>query len=742
MSSRFSSAMAGLLIVLLAAFFILTVRNMVEVNERVDAMENGPYVVAVEAGKVETRLVQLDTLAKQLVYARTKEAIDNVESSYATIDEEVQESLSVILDHHIDKDISAALARSYDELLALQGEYIDLCRNPETFDAEVRSFAEEKINPKINDLLDVNTRVLEESANQVESICVDVDEIGRQNIIMASMLMAVLVASLIDYMVMIRCNNRKRMQLKESLREALAQAQNANKAKSQFLSSMSHDIRTPLNAIVGLTAIADSHIDDPHRVRECLSRIQVSSHHLLELINDILDMNKIESGKIELNEEQFSLPDFINGIITIIQPHARAKNLNLDVVIGNVRQETVIGDELRLNQAILNILGNAVKYTPDGGSIRLIMSEEESEKAGSCNYRFVVHDTGIGMTPEFIEKIFEPFERERTATTYHTDGVGLGMPITKNLIDLMEGGIQVESVLGEGTVVTIVVPLKAANEEGKEIDLTAFRNAPILVVDDDPDVLKNTQLILNEIGLKVVTVASGNEAIVRAASAYDTNDNFRAIIMDWTMPGMDGIETIKQIQRKIGEKTPPILLTAYDWSEVEDEARTAGATAFILKPLFKSRLCHALNSLCNDEIEVDTVKEKQESKEIHGRVLLVEDNSLNRQIATELMQDFGVEVEQACDGIEAINMVKSAPDAYYDLVFMDIRMPHMGGLEATRRICEFMHEAKRSRPPIVAMTANAFNEDKRAALEAGMDGFMAKPIDINELKMHLRTYLR
>lgn len=739
-----SNVMAALIVILLAAFFGLTVRNSAEVNELVDTIESGPYVVSNEAGRVETCLVQLQTLAERSIYTRTDAAIDDVERSYAEVDEVMQASVDFIAEHHINVELREALDQGYAELLVLQEEYIALCRNPEVTDAEIEAFVYEKIIPKIDDLLYVDARIFDVSTARVAELCALVDDLGRQNIVMACILMTAVFASLVVFLTLLRKNRKREEQLMVGIQDALELAQAANKAKSHFLSNMSHDIRTPMNAIVGLTNIAESHIDEPHRVRECLERIKISSNHLLSLINDVLDMSKIESGKIVLNDEQFSLPDFMSGIVTIVQPQARAKNLRLDIVIGNVKQESVIGDRLRLDQAILNLTSNAIKYTPEGGTVRLAMSEEDSPLPGCRNYRIVVQDTGIGMSPEFLERIFDPFERERNSTASHTDGVGLGMPITKNVLDMMGGTIQVESVLGKGTTITVVVPLKAADEAGEEVDLSELRGVPVLVVDDDTDVLESTQLILDEIGLRSETATCGADAVDLAVAAHRADDSFRAIIMDWIMPGMDGIETIRRIRDEVGTATPIILLTAYDWTEIEDEAKKAGVTAFISKPLFKSRLCHALKVLCGEnateEPFVDVMEERTEEK-ISGRVLLVEDNPLNSEIATELIAQFGIEVDQAFDGQEAVDMLAATPDGHYGLVFMDVQMPRMDGIEATRQICDLFEKSARKRPPIVAMTANAFDQDRESAIAAGMDGFMTKPINMDELKHNLRTYL-
>ena len=503
---------------------------------------------------------------------------------------------------------------------------------------------------------------------------------------------------------------------------------------------MSHDIRTPMNAIVGLTAIASAHLQEPARVRECLERIATSSKHLLCLINDVLDMGKIESGKIILNEERFSFPDMVSGVVTIVQPQARAKNLALDIVIGNIERETVLGDSMRLSQVLLNVVGNAVKYTPEGGSVRLSISEGPSPRDGYRTYRFVVQDTGVGMTPEFLERIFNPFEREGSPHTLNIEGTGLGMAITKNVVDMVDGTISVESEEGKGSTFIVTVPLRPVIDVDEAVDLAELQGDRVLVVDDDSDVLESTLAILDEVGLRGVAASSGFEAHDAAVKAREEGDGFCAIVVDWAMPGMDGVETARRIRAEVGDEVPIILLTAYDWSDVEAQARSAGVTAFVSKPLFKSRLCHMLKALCGTgEQQVRACC--AERPHVNGRVLLVEDNELNREIATELICQLGPEVDQARDGEEALEKLLGSGATRYDLVFMDVKMPRMGGIEATQALKEASARTGCALPPIIAMTANAFNEDREEALAAGMDGFMTKPIDLKELERILLAHL-
>lgn len=740
-SAWLSRITAAVLIMLLAAFYITTVNNMIAVDHKTEQIKNSPYPVSVAAGGIETLLTQCRTLADRPLYVRTDGAIANVEQSYAQIDEDMREKTAFIADNHdIDAKTATALKRGYEDLADIQTAYIALCRNPDVTDEQIAAFANDSIKPVIDKLLELDRTVLDESSESVDDLYATVTAVGAQTIAVASALMAAVILSLAVYLTILRRNRKQEAQLQEDVRHALALAQTANAAKSQFLSNMSHDIRTPMNAIVGLTAIAGAHLNEPKRVQDCLNRIALSSKHLLGLINDVLDMGKIESGKIVLSNEAFSLPDLVSGIVAILQPQARAKNLQLDIVIGNIQQENVVGDSMRLNQALINLVSNAVKYTPEGGSVRLSMYEKPSNQEGCRDYAFVVQDTGTGMSPEFLEKIFDPFEREESAAANHTEGTGLGMAITKNVVDMMGGTIEVESVLGEGSTFTATIPLKV-EDESEEPDLSELRGARVLVVDDDPDVLENTLPFLEEAGLRGAMAFSGAEALALTTEAHREGDDFRAIIIDWVMPVMDGVETVRRIREEVGEDTPIILLSTYDWSEIEDEAKGAGVTAFVSKPLFKSRLYRVLQSMCSNG-QQDGSRTVRIPPRVKGRVLLVEDNELNCEIASELIQNTGAQVETVPDGLEAVDRVIDSPDGHYDLVFMDMQMPRMNGIEAVKAIRHALARQKRPCPPIVAMTANAFNEDRERALAAGMDGFLTKPIDIDELEDVLGKHLQ
>ncbi len=532
----------------------------------------------------------------------------------------------------------------------------------------------------------------------------------------------------------------RELQIRYALKEASEAAQAANRAKSDFLARMSHDIRTPMNAIMGMTAVAAMHLDDRERLTDCLSKITISSRHLLALINDVLDMSKIESGKVTLSEEPFSISDMVDSIMTIIRPQAKSRHLQLRVHISDIEHEHVIGDTLRLHQVFVNILGNAVKFTPEGGTVMFSIKECESLVSGRACYEFVCEDTGIGMDENFIKTIFDPFTRSDNSVNRKIEGTGLGMSIAYNIIRMMDGDIQVESKLGTGSKFTVRVHLKKQGVEAEDVrELAELR---VLVADDNQTSCISTCAILESIGMEAEWVLSGEEAIQRTVEVHELHEDFAAVILDWKMPGKDGIETAREIRKVIGEQVPIIILSAYDWTEVEDEARDAGIQAFIEKPLFRSRLVYALKSVLAQDEELKNMEplEVKTTKYSGKRVLLVEDNELNREIAKELLSYIDVEVEFAEDGKIATDMVKNSPLYHYDLIFMDIQMPVMDGYEATRCIRGLGREDT-DRMPIIAMTANAFADDIRHAQEAGMNDHVAKPVETEKLEKILDKWL-
>ena len=511
----------------------------------------------------------------------------------------------------------------------------------------------------------------------------------------------------------------------------------ASRAKSEFLANMSHDIRTPMNAIVGMTAIATAHIDDREQVQNCLRKITLSSKHLLGLINDALDMSKIESGKLTLTTEQISLKEVVEGIVNIMQPQVKSKKQTFDIHVENILTENVWCDGVRLNQVLLNLLSNATKYTPEGGSIQLSLSEEKSPKGEDYVRIYIkVKDNGIGMSPDFLKKIYESYSRADETRIHKTEGAGLGMAITKYIVDAMKGTIDIKSEPDKGSEFFLTFDFEKAAAVEMDMVLPSWN---MLVVDDDELLGKAAMDVLKSIGIKAEWALSGEKAIELVIQHHKKRDDYQIILLDWKLPGMNGIQAAKEIRRNLGDEVPILLISAYDWSEFEAEAREAGISGFISKPLFKSTLYHALCQYM--DIETDHGQKLNPNIDLSGcRILLAEDNELNWEIASELLSDLGVELDWAEDGQICLDMFQSSPAGYYDAILMDIRMPHVTGYEAAKIIRGLNHPDALS-IPIIAMSADAFSDDIQRCLEAGMNAHIAKPIDVKELKRLLKRYL-
>ncbi len=533
---------------------------------------------------------------------------------------------------------------------------------------------------------------------------------------------------------------RNEMEQRSNLKDALMQANRASKAKSVFLSNMSHDIRTPMNAIVGFTSLAMKHIDNRERMEEYLKKIMTSGNHLLSLINDVLDMSRIESGKIRLDEKACSLPEILHSICNIVQADVHAKQLELHIDTLDIRNEDIYCDKLRLNQVLLNLLGNAVKYTGAGGAINMRITEKAGAPDGFAQYEFSIKDNGVGMSDEFVEHIFEPFEREKNSTTSGIQGTGLGMAITKNIVDMMNGTIEVESELGVGSTFTVSFVFRTRKEEKEEQAIPELKNCRALVVDDDFNTCDSVSYMLGQIGLRAEWTLSGKEAVLRTKQASMRKEGYLVYIIDWLLPDMNGIEVTRRVRQVMGDNVPVIVLTAYDWSEIEEEAKEAGVTAFCSKPLFMSELRKCLRTVIGAEEQVEEEKEGREVQFKAGRILLAEDNELNQEIAVEILGGAGFTTEVAENGKVALEMLQRSDPGYYQLVLMDVQMPVMSGYEAVREIRQLENQ-RLAGIPVIAMTANAFEEDKQEALRNGMDGHIAKPINIELLFTTLNKVL-
>ncbi len=530
-------------------------------------------------------------------------------------------------------------------------------------------------------------------------------------------------------------------ELNAKLQVAVEKAESANRAKSTFLSNMSHDIRTPMNAIIGFTTLALSNIDDTDRVKDYLGKTLASSNHLLSLINDVLDMSRIESGKIHLEEVEVNLSDVLHDLKTIVSGQIYAKQLELYMDVMDVTDEDVYCDKTRLNQILLNLLSNAIKFTPAGGTVSVRVRQLAGKVRGCGQYEFRIKDNGIGMSQEFAQKIFEPFERERTSTVSRIQGTGLGMAITKNIVDMMGGTIEVQTAQGKGTEFTVCVPMRAQTEQRPVEKITELEGLKALVVDDDFNTCDSVTKMLVKVGMRAEWTLSGKEAVLRARQSIEMSDAYHAYIIDWRLPDMNGIEVTRQI-RSLHDDTPIIILTAYDWSDIEVEAKAAGVTAFCSKPMFMSDLRETLMSALGQKSE-DAVQGllPEKNADFKGKhILLVEDNELNREIAQEILREYGFLVDSAENGAVAVEKVSTAAPGSYDLLLMDVQMPIMDGYTATRKI-RALDDPARAKLPILAMTANAFDEDRRNALESGMNGFLSKPIVIGDLVQELHKIL-
>ena len=566
-------------------------------------------------------------------------------------------------------------------------------------------------------------------------------EWGTLTILSAVIILAALLLVFYKYFGLTRQQLREVEEARQAAEAAQREAEHANRAKSEFLSNMSHDIRTPMNAIVGMTAIATANMDNTEQVKNCLRKITLSSKHLLGLINDVLDMSKIESGKMTLNMDQVSLREVVDSIVSICQPQMRAKHLNFDVFIHDISTENVICDSVRLNQVLLNLMSNAIKFTPEGGEIHMALYEEESPKGQDyVRIHIQVQDTGIGMSEEFKKHIFDSFAREDSQRVHRTEGTGLGMTITKYIVvDAMGGSIDMDSELGKGTRFFVTLDLEKALVMEEDMILP---NWNMLVVDDDRQLCESTVAALKSIGITAEWTLDGESAVEMVVKRHRRGDDYQIILLDWRLPDMDGISTAKSIRQELGDNVPILLISAYDWTEIEDDAREAGITGFISKPLFKSTLFNSLRQF-TDVPQASQAEERPREKgwNLAGRrILLAEDNELNWEIANELLSEEGLVLDWAENGQVCVEMFQRSEVGYYDAVLMDVRMPVMGGYEATQ-VIRGLDRPDRDLP-IIAMTADAFAEDVKRALDCGMNAHVAKPIDVDEVMRLLAKYMK
>ena len=553
----------------------------------------------------------------------------------------------------------------------------------------------------------------------------DLNAVTQDWILIGVITFGLLLLLVTDFLYMNSFNKRLQVMARE--------AEAANKAKTDFLSTMSHDIRTPMNAIIGLTTIAEKKLDDREAVEENLRKIALAGSHLLTLINDILDISKVESGKLTLSPLTFSIVETVQNLMNLSQPMVREKNIDFNIRINRMEKEYLYADQLRLNQICINILSNAIKYTEPGGRIVVDLREEESEKEGCIRLIYRVADTGIGMSPEFLEKMYQPFSRQTDSRVNSIQGTGLGLAITRQMVELMNGTIECRSEVGKGTTFTITLDLPVSEKQLEEMRID---DVDVLIADDDPVLLETAVDTLKSLGIRAESANSGMEALEMVRHRHEAGRDYNVIILDWRMPDMDGIETIRRIREEAGTMIPILLTSAYDWSDVEDEAKEAGASGFIGKPLFRSRLYEKINALLGAEVKA--LEPEDDYSDLAGmNILIAEDNAVNWEIISAMLGMFGITSERAENGRICVDKMAGAAEGSYDLIFMDIQMPEMNGLDATRHIRRLENKWAAS-IPIIAMTADAFSENVAECLKAGMNGHIAKPIDLKLVIKEIR----
>ena len=741
MTTKLKSPKITFIICFIAVLFaVISIYSANRMRTTSQDMYEHPYMVTNTAREMRSRLLDMKRFvgifmttgfdkeddARKLFEERYKlqnEAIDKIKECYLGSKEDV-----------------AALRESMDDLVAVQDEALKFVGKQHTAE-EIQSFIDENIYPCYDAVSDCLDAIIAFSDSKIYSLTESstytaVISIGTALFMTIGIVFLTITSNIAEQ------KNIRNMKARElELQDALLAARKANNAKKDFLSRMSHEIRTPMNAIIGMTAIAGSHLEDRGRVEDCLSKIAFSSRHLLSLINDILDMSKIEAGKLTIGHEAFRLPQLTEAVISVAYPQAKGQGKIFKCSISDVTHEIFVGDFLRVNQILLNLLSNAIKFTPQGGTIRLEIKQVE-RKNGGVFLQFIVSDTGIGMSEEFLEHLFLPFEQADNQISQKYGGTGLGMAITHNLVDLLGGSIQVKSKPQEGTTFTVQLPfdLPAEAMEQRKWQLDTLK---VLFVDDEEDVCIHATLLLKRMGILSHYLKSGQEAVKAVLEAHETGTDYDVCIIDWQMPDMDGVKVTRQIREKLGPDTLIIIISAYDWSEIEEEARLAGANAFIAKPLFQSTLYNVLVSAFGAAPSQPSCEEKSEvERDIFTgkRFLLAEDNALNQEIAVELLSMTGAVIDCATNGEEAVKRFEVSPAGYYDLILMDVQMPIMDGYAATRQIRAGSHPDA-GKIPILAMTANTFTEDVDASFAAGMNGHIAKPIELKILYRTIRGLL-
>lgn len=722
-------------------YVVFTTHSIFTISRQINYVAEHPYKAMSEINKIRARVLEMNTYLPIFI-SENENNLDGIRSVLRTSCQENEKSLKILDEIYLgNKEDLSELNGALDELKKALIQSVENSENSNMDRQAVQKYFDKEIEP-IRVKTDTAIQKVIDSADRRVLIIQESTEEKAEAAILYAAVIGLLMIVIVIYAYKLRNEYLINDELKRQqkiLQDALLVAQKANDAKRDFLSRMSHEIRTPMNAIIGMSAIAFNYLDDKKRTADCLSKITFSSKHLLMLLNDVLDMSKIENGKLNIRQELFDLKNLVTSLADINYGLATAKGLSFEIVISGFKDELLLGDSMRVNQILLNLLSNAIKFTPKGGSVRLEirMLRSASDKIW---LRFIVKDSGIGMKKEFLEHLYEPFEQADNGIARKYGGTGLGMAITKNLVAIMDGTIEVESQEGAGTTFMVDLPFGVSKVDKKTA--AEMEEMRVLVVDDDNDTCEHAAVLLKGMGVNVDWALNGFEAIEKVRSACEDDGRcYDVCFIDWCMPELDGIETARRMRRYVGPDVLIIIISAYDWSGIEEQAKAAGVNAFIAKPFFASNLYNTLLTVSRKpELGFSAVGNKETYDFGGKKVLLVEDNELNMEIASELLKFVNLQVEHAENGKVAVDIFRNSKEKEYALIFMDIQMPLMNGYDAARCIRSSEHPAAGT-IPIIAMTANAFNDDVQAAFDAGMNGHLAKPIDVEVLYKTIARYI-
>ena len=722
-------------------YVVFTTHSIFTISRQINYVAEHPYKAMSEINKIRARVLEINTYLPIFI-SENENNLDGIRSVLRTSCQENEKSLKILDEIYLgNKEDLSELNGALDELKKALIQSVENSENSNMDRQAVQKYFDKEIEP-IRVKTDIAIQKVIDSADRRVLIIQESTDEKAEAAIFYAVVIGLLMIVIVIYAYKLRNEYLINDELKRQqkiLQDALLVAQKANDAKRDFLSRMSHEIRTPMNAIIGMSAVAFNYLDDKKRTADCLSKITFSSKHLLMLLNDVLDMSKIENGKLNIRQELFDLKNLVTSLADINYGLATAKGLAFEIVISGFKDELLLGDSMRVNQILLNLLSNAIKFTPKGGSVRLEirMLRSASDKIW---LRFIVKDSGIGMKKEFLEHLYEPFEQADNGIARKYGGTGLGMAITKNLVAIMDGTIEVESQEGAGTTFMVDLPFGVSKVDKKTA--AEMEEMRVLVVDDDNDTCEHAAVLLKGMGVNVDWALNGFEAIEKVRSACEDDGRcYDVCFIDWCMPELDGIETARRMRRYVGPDVLIIIISAYDWSGIEEQAKAAGVNAFIAKPFFASNLYNTLLTVSRKpELGFSAVGNKETYDFGGKKVLLVEDNELNMEIASELLKFVNLQVEHAENGKVAVDIFRNSKEKEYALIFMDIQMPLMNGYDAARCIRSSEHPAAGT-IPIIAMTANAFNDDVQAAFDAGMNGHLAKPIDVEVLYKTIARYI-